>query len=128
MLTANQNIRKTKDDRAWRLKLADESINEIISNMDNVNFARSIENFNQLSSKFHRAIQSIWVVLIWKLSLHVEYKYFAEKAQPYLGESFRSEHNLDLVTYKSDINELLETFAYCNAYMLHFLDCKYPQY
>ncbi|XP_011212307.2 uncharacterized protein LOC105232349 isoform X2 [Bactrocera dorsalis] len=102
MLTANKNIRKTKEDRAWRLKLADESINEIISKLENVNFARPLENVNQISAKFHRAIE--------------------RKAQPYLGESLRSVDNLDLVNYKSDVNELLETFAHCNAYMLHFLD------
>nr|XP_036215910.1 uncharacterized protein LOC106621898 isoform X3 [Bactrocera oleae] len=102
MLTANKNIRKTKEDRAWRLRLADESINDIISNMDNVNFARPLENVNQISAKFQRAIE--------------------KKAQPFLGESFRSVNNLDFGNYKNDINELLQTFAHCNAYMLHFLD------
>lgn len=71
MLTANKNIRKTKEDRAWRLRLADESINDIISNMDNVNFARPLENVNQISAKFHRVVESIWVLFIWKLSLQV---------------------------------------------------------
>ena len=71
MLTANKNIRKTKEERAWRLRLDDERINDIISNMDNVNFARPLENVNQISAKFQRAIESIWVVFIWKVSLQV---------------------------------------------------------
>uniref|UniRef100_A0A0A1XBD3 Adenosine 3'-phospho 5'-phosphosulfate transporter 1 n=1 Tax=Zeugodacus cucurbitae TaxID=28588 RepID=A0A0A1XBD3_ZEUCU len=103
MLTANKNIQKAKEERAWRLRLADESINEIISNIDNVNFASPLKQLNQLSTNFQRAIEI--------------------KALPYLDESFRSVNNLDLVNYKSDVNELLETFAHSNAYMLHFLDC-----
>ncbi|XP_011181096.2 uncharacterized protein LOC105211396 isoform X1 [Zeugodacus cucurbitae] len=102
MLTANKNIQKAKEERAWRLRLADESINEIISNIDNVNFASPLKQLNQLSTNFQRAIE--------------------KKALPYLDESFRSVNNLDLVNYKSDVNELLETFAHSNAYMLHFLD------